>query len=160
MLVSDSRPQAGSGPWTRELLYILNIRHIGNEFGAASGLKSCFSAIYKGQAAVAIQSYTTAESLGALPVLREYMFEYFPTIGLIIESSIYNAQWKSYRWSKEMDEIEETFANEGEWDRDLFSGVSNVFKVVAQETELDVEMKEDVGDITQEICAGMRRRSI
>lgn len=160
MLLAGPKPTAGSSPWSEELLGILNIRHVGHDFGAASGLKTCFSAIYKGQSAVAIQAYTTAESLGVLPALREHMTEYFPTSTPIIESSIFNAQRKAYRWIKEMDEIEDTFAKEGGWDRDLFHGVSKVFGVVAEKTELRRENKEDVGDITAEICAGLRRKSI
>jgi len=160
MLLAGPKPKVGLGPWTEELFSILNIRHVGDDFGAASGLKTCFSAIYKGQSAVAIQAYTTAESLGVLPALREHMTEYFPTTTPIIESSIFNAQRKAYRWIKEMDEIENTFAKEGVWNRDLFHGVSKVFGVVAENTALREENKEDVGEITKEIYAGLRRKSI
>ncbi|TVY26786.1 hypothetical protein LHYA1_G004389 [Lachnellula hyalina] len=160
MLLAGPKPKVGPGPWSEELLSILNIRHVGGDFGAASGLKTCFSAIHKGQSAVAIQAYTTAENLGVLPALRKHMTEYFPTSTPIIESSIFNAQRKAYRWIKEMDEIEDTFAREGGWDRDLFHGVSKVFGVVAEKTDLRSENKEDVGDITTEICAGLRRKSI
>jgi 3-hydroxyisobutyrate dehydrogenase-like beta-hydroxyacid dehydrogenase len=160
MLLAGPKPKVGSGPWSEELFTLLNIRHVGDDFGAASGLKTCFSAIYKGQSAVAIQAYTTAENLGVLPALREHMAEYFPTTTPIIESSIFNAQRKAYRWVKEMDEIEDTFAKEGGWNRDLFHGVSKVFGVVAEKTELREANKEDVGDITKGICAGLRRKSI
>jgi 3-hydroxyisobutyrate dehydrogenase-like beta-hydroxyacid dehydrogenase len=160
MLLSGPKPNTNSGPWTTELLNLLNIRHVGADFGAASGLKTCFSAIYKGQAAVAIQAYTTAQNLGVLPALREHMNEYFPTSTPIIESSLHNALRKTYSWIKEMDEIEETFATEGGWERDIFRGASGVFKVMAQKTELDRESRGDVEDITKEICVGLRRKSV
>ncbi|TVY82920.1 putative 28.5 kDa protein in 7S RNA 5'region [Lachnellula suecica] len=113
MLLAGPKPNTDSGPWTEELLTILNVRHVGDDYGGASGLKACFSGIAKGQAAVGIQAYTTAESLGVLPALREHMMEYLPSITPVIESSMFNAQRKAYRWIKEMDEIEETFAKEG-----------------------------------------------
>jgi 3-hydroxyisobutyrate dehydrogenase-like beta-hydroxyacid dehydrogenase len=160
MLLSGPAPNTDSGPWTSELLTLLNMRHVGADFGAASGLKTCFSAIYKGQAAVAIQAYTTAQNLGVLPALREHMNEYFPTSTPIIESGLHNAQRKAYRWIKEMDEIEETFAKEGGWDRDIFRGASGVFKVMAQKTDLERDNRDDVEDITKEICVGLRRKSV
>ncbi|RDW77510.1 hypothetical protein BP6252_05563 [Coleophoma cylindrospora] len=156
--ITTSGPQLDDqkSPFTTQLVSLLNVRHVGDEIGAASGLKMCFGAIYKGQAAVATQAYTTAQSLGVLPALRSHLAEYFPTSTPIIESSMVGSQRKAYRWIKEMEEVEDTFAEAG-WSRDLFRGVSNVFRVVAHKTNLEQQSIEDVEGITGEICLGLRR---
>lgn len=157
--ITTSGPQLADvgGQFAEQLISLLNIRHVGGEIGAASGLKMCFGAIYKGHAAVATQAYTTAKNLGVLAELRRHMAEYFPTTTPIIESSLIGSQRKAYRWIKEMEEIEDTFAKEGGWSRELFLGVANVFRVVAQKTNLREESKADVEDIAGEICQGLRR---
>jgi 3-hydroxyisobutyrate dehydrogenase-like beta-hydroxyacid dehydrogenase len=157
--ITISGPQFSSivGPFTEELISVLNVRHVGIEIGAASGLKMCFGAIYKGHAAIVTQAYTTAENLGVLPALRQHMREYFPTITPIIESSLVGSQRKAYRWIKEMEEVEETFVKEGGWSRDLFHGAANVFRIVAHKTTLEKHSKSDIGEITHEICLGLKR---
>lgn len=144
--------------WTQQLISLLNIRHVGCDVGAASGLKMCFGAIYKGHAAIATQAYATAQNLGVLPALRTHLEEYFPTSRPIIESSIMGSQRKAYRWIKEMEEIEDTFAKEGGWSRDLFHGVADVFRMVAFDTDLQKDSKSDVESITREICVSLKRR--
>ena len=43
---------------------------------------------------------------------------------------------KEYRWVHEMKEIAETMHDEGEFEKDLLSEVSEVYRFVADETEL------------------------
>ena len=43
---------------------------------------------------------------------------------------------KEYRWVDEMKEIAETMHDEGGFEKDLFSGVSEDYRFVADETEL------------------------
>jgi 3-hydroxyisobutyrate dehydrogenase-like beta-hydroxyacid dehydrogenase len=158
--ITISGPQLSSinAPWTEELSLLLNLRHVGDEVGAASGLKMCFGAIYKGQAAIGIQAYTTAQAIGVLPALRSHLAEYFPSTTPILESSLIGSQRKAYRWIKEMEEIEETFEKEGGWSRGLFQNVSNVFRVVAQQTELGTNAKADVESVMSEVCSALKRR--
>ena len=49
---------------------------------------------------------------------------------------------KAYRWVDEMKEIAQTFHTEAGFERDTFEGVSEVFRLVAQETELGDEKTE------------------
>lgn len=49
---------------------------------------------------------------------------------------------KAYRWVDEMKEIAETMHDEGGFEKDLFSGVSEIFRFVADETELGKEKTE------------------
>lgn len=148
---------AVAAPWTQNLISLLQIRHVSKDLGAASGLKMCFGAIYKGQAAVATQAYVTSKNLGVLPALRAHMAEYFPHIAPIIENSLIGSQRKAYRWIQEMEEIEETFVTEAGWQRGLFGGVAQVFDVVAHQTSLEADPKTEVEDIAKEICIGLHR---
>ena len=50
---------------------------------------------------------------------------------------------KAYRWVDEMKEIAETFHTEGAFEKDLFEGVSEVYRFVADETDLGKEKTED-----------------
>ncbi len=140
----------------QDLIAVLNIRHISNEIGSASGLKMCFGAIYKGHAAIAFQAYTTASSLGILPALQDHLKEFFPEVAERVESSMLGSQQKAYRWIKEMEEIRETFADEGNWSSDLFTGVADVFRVVGKESRQDMHLSID--KLVDEIFAAQRRR--
>jgi 3-hydroxyisobutyrate dehydrogenase-like beta-hydroxyacid dehydrogenase len=159
--ITTSGPQLSllKAPWTEEIISLLNLRHVGDDVGAASGLKMCFGAIYKGQAAIGFQAYTTAQTMGVLPALRSHMAEYFPSTTPILESSLIGSQRKAYRWIKEMEEIEETFEKEGGWSRGLFQNVSNVFRVVAQQTDLGRNAKLDVESVMGEVSTALRRRN-
>ncbi|KAJ5718837.1 uncharacterized protein N7483_009919 [Penicillium malachiteum] len=143
-------------PWAEHFSSLLKLHHVGADLGAASGLKMCFGAMYKGQAAVATQAYTTAQNLGVLPALRAHMLEYFPHTTPIIEGSIIGSQRKAYRWIREMEEIEETFVSMGGWEPELFRGVKDVFKLVSQQTDLQKDPKMEVQDVTRDICGGLQ----
>jgi 3-hydroxyisobutyrate dehydrogenase-like beta-hydroxyacid dehydrogenase len=158
--ITTSGPKLSSiqSPWTEELISLLNIRHVSDKVGAASGLKMCFGAIYKGQAAIGLQAYTTAEAIGVLPALRSHMVEYFPSTTPILESSLIGSQRKAYRWINEMEEIEETFMKEGGWSRGLFQHISNVFRIVVQETDLGQTAKPDVESVIGDVCLALKRR--
>jgi 3-hydroxyisobutyrate dehydrogenase-like beta-hydroxyacid dehydrogenase len=157
--ITVSGPQLDgiAGVWTEQFVSLLNLRHVSEEIGGASGLKMCFGSMYKGQAAIAIQAYTTAQNLGVLPALRQHMAEYFPTSTPIIEGSILGSQKKAYRWIKEMEEIEDTFAKEGGWNRNLFNGITDVFRVVAHQTNLEKANRNNIEDVVGEVNIGLRR---
>ena len=71
---------------------------------------------------------------------------------------------KSFRWVDEMKEIAETFHTEGGFERDMFNGVSEVYRFVAHETDLGNEKTEDrkVGktpeDIAKLMTQGLERK--
>ncbi|OWP01875.1 hypothetical protein B2J93_4725 [Marssonina coronariae] len=148
-----------SEPWFEHFASLIKITHISPDIGAASGLKMCFGSIYKGLAAVATQAYITAKNLGVLEHLRGHLLEYFPGMTPIIENSILGEQRKAYRWIREAEEIEATFAADGGWERDLFKGVADVFHVVAEKTTLEKESKADVEEVVREICLSVRRKT-
>ena len=66
---------------------------------------------------------------------------------------------KAYRWVDEMKEIAETFHTEGAFERDMFEGVSEVFRFIAQETELGKEKTEDrrLGKTAEDVAKLMRQ---
>lgn len=141
------------------LSVLLNLRSISPDIGAASGLKMCFGAINKSLTAVTIQAYTTAAALGILPALRESMTEYFPDLQKVGESAMLASQRKAYRWVKEMEEVGETFAEEGAWGKELWDGVGGVFEVVAKGTELGSAegRKIDVEGVAEEVSKALKR---
>lgn len=76
---------------------------------------------------------------------------------------------KAYRWVDEMNQIGETFADqggfvEGKGGRAVFDGISEIYKLVAEETELGLEKIENrkrgrnVEDVTKCMREGMRKR--
>ncbi|KAF8856913.1 6-phosphogluconate dehydrogenase C-terminal domain-like protein [Acephala macrosclerotiorum] len=140
-------------PWSSELTSLLNFRHVSPDIGAASGLKMCFAAVIKGQTAIAIQAYTTASNLGVLASVREHMAEYFPHVVNGMEGAMVGSQKKAYRWIKEMEEIEECFVTEGGWDKGIFEGAADVFRVVKK-----CEVQSGIEGMVSSVSGGLRAR--
>ena len=73
---------------------------------------------------------------------------------------------KAYRWVREMEEIADTMCEEGGFERDLFKGASEVFRFIAEETELGKEKTGDrklgktPGDVAKLAGEGMERRKL
>ena len=145
----DSAPV--SGP---HLAQILNVKHIAPTIGPASGLKMCFASTTKGLTAIAIQSLTTAHRLGVLDQLRSHLEQYSPKTGELTAKGLVGMPPKAYRWVDEMKEIAETVSAEGGFEKDIFSGVSEVYRFVADETELGKEKTESrkVGKTPEDVA--------
>jgi hypothetical protein len=138
----DSAPVSGA-----HLAQVLNTRYLGAEIGTASGLKCCFAALSKGFTALALQSFTTASSLGVLDPLRDYLDVYNPSVGQKAEKSVVGCTGKAYRWVEEMNQIGECFREEGGWkgDAQLFREIAGAFQGLADVVER--EGKEGMGDV-------------
>jgi hypothetical protein len=115
------------------LAQVLNTRYLGEEIGSASGLKCCFAALTKGFTALALQSFTTASSLGVLEPLQDYMDMYNPNVRQKAERGIVGCTGKAYRWVEEMNQIGECFAGEGNWQEQaqVFRQIAGVFEGLA-----------------------------
>jgi 3-hydroxyisobutyrate dehydrogenase-like beta-hydroxyacid dehydrogenase len=79
----------------------MNIKHISDEIGTASGLKCCFATTTKGFTALCIQAFTTASNLGVLPNLLEEMEERTPGMVKRAKGGVTGMPPKAYRWVKE-----------------------------------------------------------
>lgn len=145
---------------------VLNVKHIADTIGPASGLKMCFASMTKGLTAIAIQSFTTAHRLGVLNHLQEHLKEYSPKTGELAAKGLVGMPPKAYRWVDEMKEIAKTFHDEGGFETDIFQGVSEVYRFVADETELGKEKTEDrkVGktadNVARLVGEGMERKKV
>ncbi|KAK3394709.1 6-phosphogluconate dehydrogenase [Podospora didyma] len=118
----------------------LQIKHIGPEIGAASGLKMCFASLSKGYAAIAVQAVTTARRLGVLDDLRDALQTVMPANLARMDKAVVGMAPKAYRWVREMEEISATHADEGGFQPELiFSGAARVFQTVAEDTVLGEE---------------------
>ena len=133
------------------------MKQIADTIGPASGLKMCFASTTKGLTAIAIQSFTTANELGVLHELQAHLKDYSPKIGELAAKGIVGMPPKAYRWVDEMKEIAETFYTEGGFERDMFDGVSEVYRFVADETELGMEKTVDrkVGKTPEDVTTLM-----
>ncbi|KAI9700934.1 MAG: hypothetical protein M1820_006579 [Bogoriella megaspora] len=143
-----------------DLASLLNIKHVADEIGPASGLKMCFASTTKGLTAIAIQSFTTASRLGVLEELREHLGVYSPKTGALAEAGVKGMPSKAHRWVEEMRQIGETFREDGGWEAEagIFQGAAEVYRFVAGvegvagEKGLDVERVVDglVGKLKRE----------
>ncbi|KAJ0121321.1 6-phosphogluconate dehydrogenase [Diaporthe amygdali] len=142
----------------------LNVKHISPDIGASSGLKMCYASLSKGYAAIAIQSFTTAQRMGVLEPLREALQDTAPGRVKQTENALTGMPPKAYRWVREMEEIAKTHAEEGGFEDYLFKGAAGVFQAVAQDTVLG---QEKVGqrkrgrtaeDVAAAMAEGMEKR--
>ncbi len=134
----SSAPVSGS-----HLAETLNIRHISDVIGPASGLKMCFATTTKGATALMIQAFTTASQLGVLDELKAEMGAMNPAALKAAEKGLPSMAPKAYRWVREMEEIADTHAEEAGFERDVFKGIAQVYKSVAEDTELGNEKTEN-----------------
>ena len=132
-------------PAGKQLAEVLNVKHVNDTIGAASGLKMCFASLTKGYTALAIQSFTTAHNLGVIPELKSHMEEYNPAGLKIAEKSLPSMCPKAHRWVHEMREIAETFEADGGFEEteSSFRSVAEIYDLVANGTELGKEVTED-----------------
>lgn len=138
----DLTKAASPDPGPR-LAEVVNLKHIGSTIGPASGLKMCFASTTKGLTAIAIQSYTTAQTLGVLPELQSHLKKFSPNTLGFVGKSLTAMPPKAYRWVEEMRQIAGTFHEDGGFDRTMFDGVAEVYRTVAEDTELGWEKIED-----------------
>lgn len=117
----------------------LNMRYLGTNVGAASGLKMCYTTMFKGYIAVAAQGFTTAERLGQLDFLKDELQLRLPDHLRLAESGVVVTPLKAYRWVFEMEEIARTHAEEGGFALGLFQGAAGVFRDIAEDSVLGEE---------------------
>lgn len=141
----------------QNLFDTLNMRHISDEVGAASGLKMCFASTTKGFTAIGTQAFTTAHRLGVLDELKAEMSERIPNHFKILQWSVTTMPPKAYRWVREMEEISQTHAEDGGFEPYLFRGAAGVYRAVAEDTVLGDEKvgKRKRGTTMEDMAAAM-----
>lgn len=161
IVVSGPNNLSHAQPAGDKLADLLNIRHINDTVGSASGLKMCFAAINKGFIALATQSFTAAHALGVVPELQEHLKEYSPAIGQAANRGIPNMPPKAYRWVQEMREIAETMEEDGGFapEESLFRPIAEVYELVTNGTELGKEKTEsrERGKTAEDVAALMSK---
>lgn len=128
-----------AGGWGAKLAEVLRMRHINPDVGAASGLKMCFASMSKGYTAIAIQAFTSAQSMGVLGELQDVLAEMVPERAAQTERGLVSMAPKAYRWVREMEEISKTHVEEGGFGPELFLGAADVYRSVADDTVLGEE---------------------
>ena len=79
------------------LAEILNVKHAHSGIGPASGLKMCLASTTKGFTAIAIQSFTTAQSLGVLCEPQEHLQGLSLKTGDLAAKGLVSIPPKAYR---------------------------------------------------------------
>ncbi|KIM94102.1 hypothetical protein OIDMADRAFT_45897 [Oidiodendron maius Zn] len=148
------------------LAKVLNIHHLNDTIGAATGLKMCFAVTTKGFVSLAIQSFTTAYNLDVLDHLQHYLEKYNPSTLKLAENGLVTMPPKAYRWVHEMLEISETMSDDGGFGRELFQGVAEVYRVVAEDSDLGLEKPgarvrgKTVQDVVELLSQGMKAKKL
>lgn len=153
-------------PSGEHLAEILRLRHINDTIGSASGLKICFAGIHKGFTALALQSLTTAHNLGIISELQEHLKE--SPLGPHLAKSVPIMPPKAYRWIREMEEIADTFEEDGGFSREesIFRPIREVYELVTNGTELGKEQTDDrkrgktAEDVAKLTSAGLEKRKL
>ncbi|KAL9094527.1 MAG: hypothetical protein Q9165_003086 [Trypethelium subeluteriae] len=148
--------QSGHGA---SLASILNMRHIADEIGPASGLKMCFASTTKGPTAIAIQSFTTASRLGVLDELRAHLSNYSPMTGQLAEAGVKGMPSKAYRWVEEMRQIGETFEVDGGWGKEtaIFPGAAALYEFVASVEGVGGEKGAEVEQVVHGLTSKLKK---
>jgi 3-hydroxyisobutyrate dehydrogenase-like beta-hydroxyacid dehydrogenase len=173
-IIGGPPAKADSGAWTKpgvpisgpqriedeKLVEVLNMRYVGDEIGKASGLKCCFASISKGFTALALQSFTTAQTLGVYDELQDYMAIYNVGLAERARKTVVGCTGKAYRWVEEMNQIGECFATEGGWQDQakVFREIAGVFQGLADVVEK--EGTEGMGDskgVVKVLGEGLRK---
>ncbi|KAI0429917.1 6-phosphogluconate dehydrogenase C-terminal domain-like protein [Xylaria sp. FL1042] len=118
----------------------VNIEHMSEKVGAAVAVKMCFGMVTKGYIALAIQSFTTAYRLGVLEDLEAFLAKYKPQHLKIAQEGLVRMPHTAYRWVYEMLEMAETTSEYGGFNRNLFEGVAESYRVVAEDSILGSEL--------------------
>lgn len=164
--VSGPHQLSSAQPYGEKLAEILNTRHINDTIGSATGLKMCFASLSKGFTALAIQSFTTAQSLGVLGDLKQQLDDFAPGVRTRAEKGLISMPPKAYRWVNEMDEIAATFEADGGFrpEESPFRGIAKIYELVADGTDLGKEKTEnrqrgkDAEDVAKLMLDGTARR--
>ncbi|ETS76900.1 hypothetical protein PFICI_10774 [Pestalotiopsis fici W106-1] len=123
-----------------DLTRILNMEHMSEKIGAATAVKMCFGMTTKGFIALAIQSFTTAHRLGVLDELQDFLGRYKPATLKAAQDGLVRMPHTAYRWYFEMLEMSETAAEYGGFDKTLFEGVAECYRLVSEDTILGSEL--------------------
>jgi 3-hydroxyisobutyrate dehydrogenase-like beta-hydroxyacid dehydrogenase len=174
-IIGGPPSKAADGKWTRpdipisgsnrlpdeKLVEVLNMRFVGDQIGKASGLKCCFAALSKGFTALALQSFTTASSLGVYDELQDYLAIYNPAAGEKARKSVVGCTGKAYRWVEEMNQIGECFAADGGWEANakVFREIAGVFQGLADVVEKEgQEGMRDTEGVVKVLGEGLREK--
>jgi 3-hydroxyisobutyrate dehydrogenase-like beta-hydroxyacid dehydrogenase len=143
--VSGPHKLSEAQPSGDHLADVLNVKHVNDTIGAATGLKMCFASLSKGFTALAIESFTTAHNLGVTEQLTAHLEQYNPAAAKTTPRSLTSMPPKAYRWVHEMEEIADTFETDGGFSsqESIFRPIARVYDLVAHGTDLGNEITED-----------------
>ena len=89
-----------------------------------------------------------------LDELQGHLKDYSPKTGELAARGLIGMPPKAYRWIDEMKEIAETFHTEAGFEDNMFKGASEIYRFVADETDLGKEKTENrtVGTTPEDVA--------
>ena len=108
----------------------LDIRALGQEIGAASGIKTCYASMTKGFQALATEMLVTARKLGLEAELRRELETSQPQLLGWLERSMPGMPPKAHRWVGEMEEHGHTYGEMGLTPK-LMEGAADMYRYIA-----------------------------
>ncbi len=122
----------------------IEVRALGEEVGAASGLKMCYAGLTKGRWTLQTAVLLAAEQLGLSEALKQE-FEFSQQAEYaVMRERIPRLPADSGRWVAEMEEIAATFADAGA-PSGFHEGAAEIFRVLAK-TPFSNETRETIDD--------------
>ena len=120
---------------------------MGDSIGAATGVKMCFAATTKGLVSLDIQSFTVAHQVDALPVLQASLERQNPPTLTLAGEGLTTMPPKAPHWAHETSEIRKVMEEDRNLQHDLFYGLGEVYRAVAEDSKLGQEkpVKRDRG---------------
>lgn len=136
----------------------LNLKIVGPKVGSASALKLTFASLTKGLTALALLSFSTAQSESVLPELLQHLEEYSPQTASLTTRGVVAMAPKAYRWVDEMRGIGEAFDTEGHWEgrgAAVYDAFAEIYRTVAEDTVLGEEKvgKRNRGKTAEDVAA-------
>lgn len=130
-----------SGPHA-EVMSVLDGRGIevvtlGDDIGAASGIKMCYASVTKGTFALYYAAAAAAEKLGLFDEFCRELAHSQPEVLKVMEHQLPLLAPKAFRWVGEMEEIAQTFDAAGATPL-LHRGAAEVYRRVASSTSPDM----------------------
>ena len=119
----------------------IDVRVLEGGIGAASGLKMCYAAVFKGMIAVWTQLLVAGELMNLQGPLMAELKAAQPLLLEMMQRQLPLMPPKAYRWVGEMEEIARTFGQVG-LTEEIFMGASKLFAFVGA-TRLGHEFPED-----------------
>ena len=115
----------------------IEVRHIGDAVGRASGIKMCYGGLTKGTSALQLALLAAAEAMDLSEPLRQELRSSQAEAYERMERSLPSVPSKAFRWIGEMEEVAATFESLGLTPR-IHEGAADLYRALSETPMADV----------------------